>query len=595
MRKLILMAAVVVALPASATERQVFFGDLHIHTQYSFDAFLFGTRTDPDDAYAFARGEALRHPSGFTMQLDRPLDFYAVTDHGFFLGMWRAMNQPGHPLNEDEAARQFLDASTVTDRFLAFSSAGQFLLDNFREADVRSAWADIVAAANRNYEPGKLTTFIGYEYTSSRDFGNLHRNVIFRGDTAPPMPYSRLDSLNPEDLWAWMDRQRDAGMDAIAIPHNSNGSDGHMFQQTQWDGSPMDADYAALRMRNEPLVENTQIKGTSDTHPFLSPNDEWADFEIFPYRIASWLSSRPRGSYTREAWRNGLAMEATSGVNPYRFGVVGASDTHNSGDVFDEDRYVSKLGAIDGDNGVGRGSVPVSGENEPPSYRQTAGIFFSASGMTAVWAERNDRDAIFDAFRRKETYSTTGTRIRLRFFAGHDLTEAMLDADAVTTAYQRGTPMGGHLVATADAAPDFLVWAAQDPQAAKLQRVQIVKGWVEGGDGAATSQERVYDVACSDGLAVDPATHRCPDNGATVNVEDCSVTEDVGAASLGAVWQDPDFDPAQRAFYYVRVLENPTCRWSTWDAIRAGRTPRSSMPTTIQERAYSSPIWIRPG
>ena len=595
MRKLILTVALAVAVPAGAAERQVYFGDLHIHTQYSFDAFLFGTRTNPDDAYAFARGEPLRHASGFTMQLDRPLDFYAVTDHGFFLGTWRAMNQPGHPLNQDETARQFLDARTITDRFQAFSTAGQFLLDNFIEADVRSGWADIIAAANRNYEPGKLTTFIAYEYTSSRDFGNLHRNVIFRGDTAPAMPYSRLDSLNPEDLWAWMDRQREAGMDAIAIPHNSNGSDGHMFQWTQWDGSPMDAEYAALRMRNEPLVENTQIKGTSDTHPFLSPNDEWADYEIFPYRIASWLRSRPRGSYTRAAWRNGLAMEATDGVNPYRFGVVGASDTHNSGDVFDEDRYVSKLGAIDGDDGVGRGSVPVSGEGEPPSYRQTAGIYFSASGMAAVWAERNDREAIFNAFRRKETYSTTGTRIRLRFFAGYGLNEDMLDADAVATAYQRGAPMGGELVAKADAAPDFLVWAAQDPQNSRLQRVQIVKGWTETGTSGVESQERVYDVACSDGLAVDPATHRCPDNGATVNVEDCSVTEDVGARTLSAVWQDPDFDPAQRAFYYVRVLENPVCRWSTWDAIRAGRAPRPNVSATIQERAYSSPIWIRPG
>ena len=596
MRHLILIAALVTAAPVGAAERQVFFGDLHIHTQYSFDAFLFGTRTNPDDAYAFARGEPLQHASGFKMQLDRPLDFYAVTDHGFFLGMWRAMNQPGHPLNEDAETRQFLDASTTLERRRTLAPAFlSFLSTNFSEADVRSAWADIIAAANRNYEPGKLTTFIGYEYTSTREFGNLHRNVIFRGDTAPSIPYTRLDSLNPEDLWAWMDRQRGEGMDVIAIPHNSNGSDGHMFQQMQWDGSAIDADYAALRMRNEPLVENTQIKGTSDTHPFLSPNDEWADFEIFPYRIGSWLKSRPRGSYTRDAWRNGLAMEAESGVNPYRFGVVGASDTHNSGDVFDEDRFVSKLGAIDGADAKSRGSIPVSSEDEPTAYRQVSGIHFSASGMAAVWAERNDRDAIFDAFRRKETYSTTGTRIRLRFFAGHGLSADMLDADQVAAAYEQGVAMGGDLIARADATPNFLVWAAQDPNAAKLQRVQIVKGWTEAGVAGVASRERVYDVACSDGLAVDPATHRCPDNGAEVNVEDCSVTADVGAGQLSAVWQDPDFNPAQRAFYYMRVLENPVCRWSTWDAIRAGRTPRLGVPATIQERAYSSPIWIRPG
>ncbi|MEE3278991.1 MAG: DUF3604 domain-containing protein, partial [Pseudomonadota bacterium] len=312
---------------ADQTPRNAYFGDLHIHTRYSFDAFLFGTKTTPDDAYAFARGEPILHPAGFEIQLDRPLDFYAVTDHAFFLGMWSAMEQPTHPLHNDPDAQSFLNATTVPERGQSFQKLFQFLDPKANDGsplsvhlatdltDVKSAWAEIKASANRNYEPGKLTTFIAYEYTSARD-GNLHRNVIYRGDTAPNLPYSRLDSLNPEDLWAWMDVQRDQGFEALAIPHNANGSNGNMFQMTRFDGSAMDADYAIQRMRNEPLVEITQIKGTSDTHPFLSPNDEWADFEIFPYQIASWNKSWPRGSYVREAWLNGFKLENDLGENP---------------------------------------------------------------------------------------------------------------------------------------------------------------------------------------------------------------------------------------------------------------------------------------
>ena len=591
MRQVMLAALLAGAAVSAGAQRNVYFGDLHIHTRYSFDAFLFGTRTNPDDAYAFARGEPLRHPSGFDMQLDRPLDFYAVTDHGFYLGMWSAMTDPAHALHDDPEARVFLDAKTRTERGRAFRTAGQFLTANFNEGDVKTAWADIIASANRHNAPGEFTTFIAYEYTSSypTDRGNLHRNVVFRGDAAPDIPFSRLDSLNPEDLWAWMDVQRQRGMDAIAIPHNSNGSNGHMFELTQTDGSPIDADYVSTRMRNEPLIENTQIKGTSDTHPFLSPNDEWADFEIMPYRVATQLRSRPQGSYAREAWLNGLSMQEADGLNPYRFGVVGASDTHNSGEVFDEDRFVSKVGTIDSD-AVGRGSVPVNPDDETRGFRESAGIYFGASGIAAVWAEENTRGAIFDAFRRKETYSTTGTWIRLRFFGGHDLSSQMLDAGNIAQAYEAGVPMGGDLVGQESGTPGFLVQAVQDPQAAKLQRLQIVKGWVA--DGRA--QEQVYDVACSDGLAVDPETHRCPDNGATVDISDCSISEGVGASELSTLWHDPDFDPDERAFYYVRVLENPTCRWSTWDAIRAGTAPRGSIATTIQERAFSSPIWYQP-
>ena len=574
---------------ADETPRNAYFGDLHIHTRYSFDAFLFGTKTTPDDAYKFARGEPILHPAGFEIQLDRPLDFYAVTDHAFFLGMWSAMEQPTHPLNSNPEAQAFLGAATVAERGRAFRTAFQFLNANFNLADIKSAWSEIQASANRNYEPGKLTTFIAYEYTSSRD-GNLHRNVIYRGDAAPNVPYSRLDSLNPEDLWTWMDAQRAMGFEALAIPHNANGSNGNMFQMTRFDGSPMDADYAVQRMRNEPLVEITQIKGTSDTHPFLSPNDEWADFEIFPYQIASWNKSWPRGSYVREAWLNGFKLENDLGENPYLFGVVGASDTHNSGDVFDESNFVSKVGVLDSDP-VNRGSVPAAHRDGLPAFREVANRFFGSSGIAGVWANENTRESIYDAFRRKETFATTGSRIKVRFFASYEYDEALLKApDLVASAYANGVSMGTELLAERRGEPRFLAWASRDPMRAELQRLQIIKGWLEAGQ----TRETVYDVACSGRAAVDPETHRCPDNGAEVDLTDCSVTANSGASELLTLWRDPDFDPKQPAFYYLRVLENPTCRWSTWDAVRAGTAPRPDLARTIQERAWSSPIWIVP-
>ena len=586
---------------ADETPRNAYFGDLHIHTRYSFDAFLFGTKTTPDDAYKFARGEPILHPGGFEIQLDRPLDFYAVTDHAFFLGMWSAMEQPTHPLHNDPDAQAFLGATTVAERGRSFRMLFQFMNPNSNDgsplavhlstdlADVKSAWSEIQASANRNYEPGKLTTFIAYEYTSSRD-GNLHRNVIYRGDAAPNVPYSRLESLNPEDLWTWMDAQRAMGFEALAIPHNANGSNGNMFQMTRFDGSALDADYAIQRMRNEPLVEITQIKGTSAARPFLSPNDEWADFEIFPYQIASWNKSWPRGSYVREAWLNGFKLENDLGENPYLFGVIGASDTHNSGDVFDESNFVSKVGVLDSDP-VNRGSVPAAHRDGLPAFREVANRFFGSSGIAGVWAGENTRESIYDAFRRKETFATTGSRIKVRLFASYEYDDALLEAsDLVASAYANGVSMGAELLAERRGEPRFLAWASRDPMRAKLQRLQIIKGWLDAGQ----TQEAVYDVACSDGGAVDPETHRCPDNGAEVDLTDCSVTADSGASELLALWRDPDFDPKQRAFYYVRVLENPTCRWSTWDAIRAGTAPRPDLARTIQERAWSSPIWIVP-
>jgi hypothetical protein len=406
-----------------------------------------------------------------------------------------------------------------------------------------------------------------------------------------------------------MDEQRAAGYESLAIPHNSNASDGMMFDLIQQDGSPIDAEYAAKRMRNEPLVENTQVKGTSDAHPLLSPNDEWADFEIMPIRVASPLLSRPQGSYVRDAYQRGLVMEETQGFNPYKFGVIGSSDTHNAAGSFEEDNYWSKTGLAD-INAQQRGSVPLDdpsqnevADDDPMAsgetgvapdgrvYAPAAARYWGASGLAAVWAESNTRNDIYDAFRRKETFSTSGPHIKVRFFGSQRLDGNLLSADdPVALAYAQGVPMGGDLIAQGDAAPTFFVWAARDADSVALQRLQIIKGWVAEGE----AHEQVFDVACSDGGEIDPLTRRCPDNGANVDLATCEVTPNRGAAELQTLWQDPQFDAGQRAFYYVRVLEIPKCRWSTWDAIRSGVAPRVDMHATIVDRAWSSPIWYVP-
>jgi hypothetical protein len=386
-----------------------------------------------------------------------------------------------------------------------------------------------------------------------------------------------------------MDRNRAAGIESLAIPHNSNGSNGNMFMLTDWSGNPLDSAYANQRMRNEPLIEITQVKGTSDTHPALSPNDEWADFEIMPFMVASQLASQPEGSYVREAYLNGITLQDEQGFNPYKFGVIGSSDTHNATYAGDEDDYWSKVGLRDSD-GVKRGSVPLAEPRDDGQlYADTYYNTWSASGLAGVWAEENTREAIFDAFRRKETFGTSGPRIKARFFAGYNLPQ-ISDPELTSKAYTGGVAMGSDLLADDNRAPSFIAWVARDPNSAPLQRVQIIKGWVENGE----PQEAVYDVACSDGGIVDPVSNRCPDNGARVNLADCRISSGLGAAELKASWQDPDYDATQNAFYYLRAMENPSCRWSTWDAIRAGVEPRNDLAATIQERVWSSPIWITP-
>ncbi len=601
--------------PASATEpvpqaapipvtsanpnRNAYFGDLHVHTFYSFDAFMFGTRATPDDAYAFAKGGALAHASGQEMKMKKPLDFQAVTDHAAYLGMLPEMFDQTTKASAHPVASALRTAKTPTELRAAFDGfLTRFIPDPHKEDDlldlnvVRDAWSKIIESAERHNDPGNFTTFIGYEYTASGpEFENLHRNVIFRGSSAPDKPFSRLDSTNPEDVWDWLDGLRRQGTEALAIPHNSNGSNGWMFELTDQSGAPIDADYAEQRMRNEPLVEVTQVKGTSDTHPMLSTNDEWADFEIMRVRVATDLPSQPSGSYVREAYLNGLAMQEANGLNPYRFGLIGSSDTHNAAGSFEEDNYWSKVGLVDA-TGQQRGSVPLDEPTESgEAYASSPAREWGASGLAGVWAESNTREAIYNALRRKETFATSGPQIRVRFFAGYGIDENLLQAqDPISAAYAGGIAMGGDLLAQQDGQPGFFVWAMRDADTASLQRLQVIKGWVEDGE----TFEQVFDIACSDGGKVDPATHRCPSNGAKVDLTTCEISADKGAAELSAIWRDPSFKPSQRAFYYVRALENPKCRWSTWDAIRAGTTPNPDLHATIQDRAWSSPIWYRP-
>jgi hypothetical protein len=608
--------------PAPNLDRNAYFGDLHVHTTLSFDASAFGTTASPADAYRYAQGAAIKHPSGFEVQLAQPLDFYAVTDHGVFLGLINdaadtetdfsqyELAKPYHNINEsvDGGILDLAKRSMVFGNFISDVVGG--LLDGTIENSVvnkvsKSAWSKTIEAADEAYVPGTFTTFAGYEFTSSTSEREaLHRNVIFRGtERIPALPFTRFNSLNPEALWGWMDNMREQGVESLAIPHNSNGSNGAMFMFTDWAGNAIDQEYADLRSRNEPLVEITQVKGTSDTHPLLSKNDEWANFEIFPLRTSTKLLSDPPGSYVRNAWQRGLSMQERGGGNPYKFGVIGASDTHTGAASLEEDNYFGKIGSFDS-SAEKRGSVPASflygtlvklaapemiQETADKTYLDFSGYhYWGASGIAGVWAEENTREAIYDALRRKETFATSGTRIKVRFFASYDLADAELNSpDLIKNAYQSGITMGATLQASGERQPTFLTWAVADPNTAQLQRVQIIKGWFEDGE----HQEQVYDVACADGLTVDPQTHRCPDNGAQVNLDDCSRTANVGAGELKALWQDPNFTPGQEAFYYVRALENPVCRWSTWDAIRAGQPPRPDLPATIQERAWSSPIW----
>jgi hypothetical protein len=453
----------------------------------------------------------------------------------------------------------------------------------------RSVWQEIVETADAHYEPGRFTTFPAFEWTSNPAKRNLHRVVLFRGSrTLPELAYSSFDSEKPEELWRWMEAQRAAGASLLAIPHNGNASDGLMFSLTDSAGNPLGASYNGARRVNEPLYEISQIKGTSETHPELSPNDEFASFELWDYTLSADAErpTRRQGSYARRALLDGLALAREGKGNPFQFGFIGDSDTHNAAASNEEDNYTGKF-AMEAEPSHRLKGLP----GQPPAQAQQVREF-SSGGLAGVWAEENTREAIFDAMLRRETFGTSGPHIRVRFFGGWSFSPDDLRGDWAAAGYARGVPMGGALpAAPRDGRPSFLVFAAKDPKSGHLDRVQVVKGWV---DAAGAAHDAVYDVAWSGGRTRDPATGRLPPVGSTVDAAAATYTNEIGEPELSAVWSDPDFDGALHAFYYVRVLEIPTPRWSTRDAVALGVPLPAGLPPSIQERAWSSPIWYEP-
>ncbi len=582
--------------PAPNPQRNVYFGAVHVHTGYSFDAFTNGTVSRPGDAYDWARGKPIQgNKAGLMLKIETPLDFYAVSDHAEMMGVFPRMTDPDSPLSKLPIAAR-VTSKDQNEAMQAFAE----LLRNLSEGKLdpaltdpaisRSVWSEIVKTADAHYEPGRFTTFPAFEWTSNPSKRNLHRVIVFRDSTkVPELAYSALDSDRPEELWRWMDGQRQAGATLLAIPHNANASDGLMFALRDSDGKPLDEAGIRTRSSNEPLYELTQIKGTSETHPELSPNDEFARFELWDYTLSA-DSERPtqrKGSYARPALLDGLGLAREGKGNPFQFGFIGDTDTHNAAASNEEDNYSGKF-AIETDPRHRMDGFPGQPAAQVQQVRE-----FSSGGLAGVWAEENTREAIYDAMLRKETFGTSGPHIRVRFFGGWDFTAADGQGpDRVAAGYARGVPMGGRLGAAPNGGrPSFLVWALKDPRSGNLDRIQVVKGWV---DGAGGQHEAIYDVAWSDDRKPDPETGKLPPVGNSVDVAKATYANTIGDAELTAVWSDADFDPAQHAFYYVRVLEIPTPRWSTRDAAALGIEIPGGLPATIQERAWSSPIWYAP-
>ena len=587
---------------------RVFFGDTHLHTSYSADAGMIGNTLGPEEAYRFARGETVTSSTGIPARLSRPLDFLVVSDHAENLGLAPAIAESNPELLANDWGRMVHDLvkegdiDSITKAFDAWQVVLADLDDPLKEqtALAQTMWQRITAAAEQYNAPGAFTAFIGFEWTMQENGNNLHRNVVFRDgkDKADQIvPISQYDTQDPEQLWAWMaDYEQKTGGRMLAIPHNGNLSNGLMFDDvTLTDKKPLDRDYAERRARWEPLYEVTQMKGDGEAHPFLSAEDEFADFETWDKASfgaePTTKAMLPR-EYAREAYKRGLAFDAKLGANPFKFGMIGSTDSHTSLSTAQEDNFFGKVVLLEPSADPIRFEEVIAGRPAPKGSQKFARET-SASGLAAVWARENTREALWDAMARKEVYATTGTRIRVRVFGGFDFApEDLQRSDFAAHAYGNGVPMGGDLTnGPAGKAPAFLVQALRDPDGANLDRVQIIKGWL---DAEGMPQERIYDIAVSDGRIIG-ADGRCKDPvGNTVNVEEATYTNAIGDAVLGGYWQDPDFDPAQRAFYYVRVLEIPTPRWTTYDAKFFGVKRPEDVPASIQERAYTSPIWYTP-
>ncbi len=584
------------ALAQKNPERNVYYGETHVHTSWSFDAFAFGdTVTGPETFYQYSLGQSVPHPGGYNVRITRPLDWGADTEHSEYMGMIQEAANPASPLRQRSPwLAKLLEAGAEKDPMLAFKvlsvtiAKGHAIKELTDPAVVAPVWKRIVDIADKYYLPGKFTTFAAYEWTSTPNAKNLHRNIFFLDSKkVPQVPFSAIDSTDPSELWRWMDGQRAAGNELLAISHNANLSDGLMFPTEVDDrGRPIDKAYAEARLRNEPLTEMKQVKGQSETTPGLSPNDEFAHYEVFVWHILGAGGGPPReyGSYVRQAYRDGVAMEQARGFNPFKFGVVSGSDSHVSVVPYRQKNFFGVHGTVDDTPEKRIDGATVLGLNS---------LWVSPAGLSAVWAEENTREAIFTAMERKETYSTSGVRIPVRFFGSWGLDAGLLkQKDWVKTAYAAGVPMGADLPAPKAKAPTFVVSAVKDPTSGNLDRIQIVKGWAKNGQ----SFERIYDVVWAGTRKPDPATGKVLPIGSTVNLATGTYTNTIGAVELKTVWTDPDFDPSLDAFYYARVLEIPTPRWSTMQAVKLGRVPTSGAGFTpiIQERAWTSPIWYTP-
>lgn len=609
-----LVAFLAFAFPVSAQEysphafddspTELLWGDLHVHSSYSFDANSAGNlRLEPRDAYRFARGEAVEANSGMTARLAQPLDFLVVSDHSEYMGLLPALRASDPSVLKDPAARRLHDALSNPSEggFGTVASLGDRvgegkgpLVDS--SALAPAMWDRITRQADEANDPGRFTALIGFEWSSMPGGDNLHRVVVYRDDAkkaSQRLPVSAFDGDAPEDLWSFMEAyEAEQGGSVLAIPHNANLSNGRMFALAQSDGSPIDAAYARRRARHEPLAEVTQCKGDGEAHPALSPDDPFADFETWDFgniHAQTLFAKEPwmlEFEYARSALKLGLRAAADTGANPFRFGMIGSTDVHTSLATASEDDFWGKLSIIEpGPRTWVANNAPVDPDAKPPSPWD-----FAASGYTGVWAHENTREAIFDALERKEVYATSGSRIALRFFGGFDFAERDADRpDMAHIGYRRGVPMGGELRAAEGRAPIFLVAAMKDPLGANLDRVQIVKGWL---DAKGELHEKVIDVALSDDRRA--WFGRARDLMSTVEPETATYTNDIGDAELRAAWRDPDFDPNQRAFYYARVIEIPTPRWNVYDAVRLGAEVPDHVPTEVQDRAYSSPIWYSP-
>lgn len=586
---------------AAKYPRRVYWGDLHLHTQCSADAYSLGTKhMTPADAFRFARGEAVKTETGQPARLKLPLDFLAVTDHAEYLGaFFHAGKRTPEVMQTSVGARWagYLANGEDSKLFTEFADAlvGRGSREDSRLPDFfkRFVWRELVNEAERFNEPGRFTTLVGYEWSAAVDGNNLHRVVLFRDGPAKTLkhiPFSSLDSIDPEDLWKILEGyEKDTAGRVLAIPHNGNGSNGMMFADTTIAGQPLSTDYATRRSKWEPVYEVTQVKGDGETHPYLSPKDEFADYERWDKtNIGGTHKKKPwmlEYEYARSALVRGLAYESRLGVNPFAFGMIGSTDSHIGISTTTEDNFFGKF--VSSEPAVNRMVTPMA-----PGFPVPASDF-SASGLAAVWAIDNTREAIFDALARKEVYATTGNRITVRLFGGWDFNAQDIErADYASVGYAKGVPMGSILTgAPKNKAPVFMIAATKDPNEANLDRIQVIKGWL---DASGRNREKIYDVALSGNRRAGFGKNKTPLVGTTVDIRSATYSNSIGAESLDAVWRDPDFDPDLRAFYYVRVLEIPTPRWTAYDAQRLGAEIPEGVKSVTVERAYTSPIWYKP-